>query len=120
MGEITGRDEKIETEYEHREVKPVQTGLYYVWSDNEEETHIVSPIDEEDTFYTVQKEVVCNCDDYDGSCVHTAAVQEAIDRQDSIDGDDSITRADQRKAQYTLHKISEISESAIISEDEFR
>ncbi|QCS43883.1 hypothetical protein [Natrinema versiforme] len=110
MDEIIEKyEEKIDEDYEFREVKPVRTGLFYVWSDEDAETHIVSPIDDEDTYYTVRKDVICNCDDYDGSCVHREAVQEAIARQDSIDGDDPATRANIRKAQYSLRQISEIS-----------
>lgn len=107
MEEIIERYEQ--DEYEHQEVKPVQTGLYYVWS-TEEETHIVSPIDDEETYYTVRKEVVCDCEDFDGKCVHVGAVQEAIARQDSIDGDDPVTRANLRKAEYSLREIAEIGE----------
>ncbi|QRV16013.1 hypothetical protein JMJ58_03700 [Haloterrigena salifodinae] len=102
--------EKIDENYEFREVRPVRTGLFYVWSDEDTETHIVSPITEEDTFHTVRKDVICNCDDYDGSCVHRKAVQEAIDRQDTIDGDGPATRANLRKAQYSLKQISDSSE----------
>ncbi|RZH69252.1 hypothetical protein [Natrinema altunense] len=103
--------EKYEDEeYEHQEVKPVQTGLYYVWSNDREETHVVSPIEDKETYYTVSKEVICDCEEFNGSCIHTKAVQEAIERQKDIDGDDPATRANLREAQYSLWQIRRISE----------